>query len=801
MMAFCALALLPTASVWSYPGGINGYYQAGCGQCHGGTANAATSVVLNGPTTVKAGTTNDYTFIVDHANNNYAGLNVAFTSSGGNPSGTMTPGAGSRAVGSELTHTQAKQFANGDAQFPFQWTAPAAHGTYTFRGAGNAVDNNNNSTGDVWNVMSQQITVSGATLSSPSAGNSFCQGASFNVTWTQTGLTNVKIEMSSDNFNSITVINNSIAASAGTYAYTIPANQTPSTVYIVRLVDTRDGQEVARTATFAINGTPQITLHPISQEVCTGKAFELVVGSTGAGLVYRWRKDGADIPGATTATYRVTNANNTHAGSYDCVVTTCGASTTSQAAVITLANPPAITVQPVDKSVCEGLPIELSVTATGTGLTYQWLKDGSPIVGATNPTYTIPSATFTNEGEYACRITGTCTPQLTSTAVDVNIIDPPTVTKQPTNADLKTGDKLVLTVTAGGEQVQFQWLKDGVEIQGATNDTFQIAAVALSDSGSYTCKVKNSCDSVVSAAARVKVTPKAGPGVFVLGVETLNLGNHPMCAVIDDTVEGALVNSGGSPITVTNATVQSPGIELVGPNFPVTIPAGGNMSIEIKITLSAEGAFSGTITFDEAGGAKTMTITANGQSALVAQPDSLVFDTLGQSRCFTLGPVDCPSFEITSITIGGLGASSYVIEPAISLPVTIEAGETIEVCVRTTSVQDQEASLTIASTAGGESILLLQNEINSVEEDLPAIEGLTVAPNPMRDEVRISTIADAPLTVSIYTILGEQVSFLEGAGGVRWDRRDMAGSLLPPGLYVLHIEQNMQRSIIKLLVE
>jgi hypothetical protein len=53
-----------------------------------------------------------------------------------------------------------------------------------------------------------------------------------------------------------------------------------------------------------------------------------------------------------------------------------------------------------------GQQIAFSATAEGTPpLTWQWLKNGTPIAGATNATYTISSATTTDSGTYRAKAT------------------------------------------------------------------------------------------------------------------------------------------------------------------------------------------------------------------------------------------------------------------------------------------------------------------------------------------------------------------------------------------------------------
>lgn len=81
---------------------------------------------------------------------------------------------------------------------------------------------------------------------------------------------------------------------------------------------------------------PVISVQPVSANACTsGASASFSVTATGNDLTYQWRKNGVDIPGATAATYTISNTNSTHAGAYNVVVANFGGSVTSNTVYLT----------------------------------------------------------------------------------------------------------------------------------------------------------------------------------------------------------------------------------------------------------------------------------------------------------------------------------------------------------------------------------------------------------------------------------------------------------------------------------
>ncbi len=321
-----------------------------------------------------------------------------------------------------------------------------------------------------------------------------CTGANvtFSVTATGTGLT---YQWRKDGVNIA-------GATAGTYAIN-NINATHAGNYDVVITGTC-GNVTSNAAALTVNTPPAITTQPVSVAQCAGTNVTFSVTATGTGLAYQWRKDGANIAGATGSSYIINNINATHAGSYTVVITgTCG-NLTSSAAVLTVNTAPAITAQPVNLVLCEGASGTFSVTATGTGLTYQWRKDGTNIAGATGSTYTIPVINATHAGNYDVVITGTCG-SLTSNAASLTVNTPPSITAQPVSITQCAGTSATFSVTALGTGLTYQWRKNGAAISGATGTSYTIGSIAAGDAGNYDVVIAGTCGNLTSVAAVLTV--------------------------------------------------------------------------------------------------------------------------------------------------------------------------------------------------------------------------------------------------------------------------------------------------------
>lgn len=112
---------------------------------------------------------------------------------------------------------------------------------------------------------------------------------------------------------------------------------------------------------------------------------------------------------------------------------------------VPLSSPPAISTQPVSQSVLSGAVVTFSVTAAGSGLSYQWKRNGTAIAGATAADYQTPAVTHLDNGAlYTVTVTNV-DGSATSTAAQLTLTS---------SADQQVFENLALT---GGGSHRLHW--------------------------------------------------------------------------------------------------------------------------------------------------------------------------------------------------------------------------------------------------------------------------------------------------------------------------------------------------------
>jgi gliding motility-associated-like protein len=262
-------------------------------------------------------------------------------------------------------------------------------------------------------------------------------------------------------------------------------------------------------AIVVVNQGVDITSQPqASTTLCEGETLALSVTATGTNLTYQWFRGATSLTGETNSDLNIAAVATANAGIYTVVITNPCQEVTSAAAEVIINTVPTITTQPVGTTICEGEGINLSVTATGTDLTYQWSLNGTPLAGATAATYAVPVATLAEAGNYSVAISGACTSAVTPPVISEEAIvvvnQGVDITSQPqASTTLCEGETLALSVTAEGTNLTYQWFRGATSLTGETNSDLNIAAVTTANAGTYTVVITNPCQEVTSATAEV----------------------------------------------------------------------------------------------------------------------------------------------------------------------------------------------------------------------------------------------------------------------------------------------------------
>ena len=253
---------------------------------------------------------------------------------------------------------------------------------------------------------------------------------------------------------------------------------------------------------------PTISSQPQSQTAQLGATVTFIVVAEGdPPLTYQWRRGSINITNVTGPVLTLNNVQTSDATTYSVVIANNSGSITSAGATLSLITPVSIVQQPVSITVFPGSNATFTVTATGLApLFYQWYFNGEPIPGATLSTLMIVGAQDTNSGNYHVVVYNSFS-SATSDVAELTVgSEPPTITTEPQDETVESGETAELMVVANGSQpLRYQWYRDDTNAVLATSPTLRITNAQPVHSGNYSVIVTNSLGSITSRVAVLTV--------------------------------------------------------------------------------------------------------------------------------------------------------------------------------------------------------------------------------------------------------------------------------------------------------
>jgi hypothetical protein len=281
--------------------------------------------------------------------------------------------------------------------------------------------------------------------------------------------------------------------------------------------------------------------------------------------------------------------------------------------------PPKITQQPASLTVEQGQSAAFQVEVDeekfekgslynpysyGT-ITYQWMKNGVRVTGATSATLILNNVQASDAGAYFLVVSNQAG-WVASNTVSLTVIIPipATILTQPMGTTLNEGQTATFSVVAQGTPAPtYRWRKNGTPIAGATRSILTLGNVQLADTGSYDVLVANSRHSALSRAAALRVIE---PGTSATTqAQALEIVTQPISAALNPGENAAFnVAVHGHDITYqwkknghpmpggTGPALTLPVVRATDMGFYSVVVSRGNVSLEsdhVVLTVAIPG--------------------------------------------------------------------------------------------------------------------------------------------------------------------------------------------------------------------
>jgi len=399
------------------------------------------------------------------------------------------------------------------------------------------------------------------------------QNHTFNVAATGSNI-NYEWQESIDGGNSYS---NIFGATTASYSLNSVTSLLDSRLYRVIINGTCPSADTSSAALLSIGGVFNITAQPSDITACTGSDASISMGAVGV-TGYQWQVSSnggitwTDVAGARSSTLLFSPVTASLQGNkYRVALANCGPDTVSNFVTLTVKNPVSISTQPVNTGICIGNSGSMSISATGSSLSYQWqisVNNGltfSDINGAISSQLNLTGVTSDMDGNiYQVILTpaSPCNLQ-SSNAVILSVNSLPSVSydANPTT-DICAGVSLILSGTGASTYTWSPTISNGNTFVPSNSETYTVTGT---DS--------NGCINTATVNINIKLLPQISITAVPANVSllpgdqvVLTATSNPVSATFNWYKDNVLVSGvSGNTITVDydhaglyKATVSDP---------------------------------------------------------------------------------------------------------------------------------------------------------------------------------------------------------------------------------------------------
>ena len=353
----------------------------------------------------------------------------------------------------------------------------------------------------------------------------------------------------------------------------------------------------------------------------------------------------------------------------------------------------------------------------------------------------------------------------------------PDVTVVASSTSICAGQNVTFTATPtnGGASPTYQWLKNGAPRANDTLSTLTLAGVKLSDSGKYSCSVKNACGQIESAAAKLTVTPPPAGAALALSASVADFGCTKVKTTQEKTLTNIVFNGGGLPLNVTDMAVSGADRQdftIVSGGGAFTLAPNEKRTITLKFVPGSKGGKSATLEFTSNSTVASPKLQLMGKGCLgemrstaTLEMDSTIVGASSKVKELKICNTGDFALQIVNAGLKGQNTSSFSIPQSNLENVNLPPGDCITLVVTfiPTFVGIHSSEYVVITQEGDTVRFPIQGRgIESVGVEESAVSPLMVRvyPNPSSGAVSFAGSASAalPVNMRIFDLVGNQVT-------------------------------------------